>query len=198
MKNCLDEHRSSWCRGLNMLNWNRERETPLRHVSCSAPEDKLLEKFYNIILNSEAEKFASSRKTFWHFNFLSVCLVREQLDANLNVTCISLTLVSQYHVIITYFRTEFSWGDLGDLCQNTGEIIFVNISILRCICPRLSVCQSDVPWELYPESCHFAYPLVLTSHNQFHTVDSQGHKNQGGWVREGKKQASAKWEMLTF
>lgn len=51
---------------------------------------------------------------------------------------IIVTLIFLYHVIITYFRTEFSQGDLKDPRQNTGEIIFVNISILRCICS----CQS--------------------------------------------------------
>lgn len=130
-----------WFSSLNLLNWDQKNETPLRHVSYKTAEDKLLKRLYYIILNSEEEKFASSRKTFWHFNFLSVCLAWEQLDANLNVTCLLLTLTSQYHVIITYFRTEFSWGDLGDLRQNTGEIIFVNISILRCICPRQSPCH---------------------------------------------------------
>jgi len=39
-------------------------ETPLRHVRYKTAEDKLLERLYYIILNSEEEKFASSRKTF--------------------------------------------------------------------------------------------------------------------------------------
>jgi hypothetical protein len=63
-----------------------------------------------------------------------------ELECDVSIDVI-LTLISRYHVIITYFRTEFSWGDLKTRTRIWGETIFVNISILRCICPRQSFCH---------------------------------------------------------
>lgn len=116
--------------------------TVRRRIGFHPAKDKKMRRKFNTFLSLKQK---SSRLPGRLFDISTLRLSRSrtvgcELECDVSIDVI-LTLISQYHVIITYFRTEFSWGDLKTRARIRGEIIFVNISILRRICPRQSFCH---------------------------------------------------------